>query len=309
MTKLARVGIWLAVALISSYLLVSFGMGVVLANLALHPARRLITQRSAFGAILLDQFQAPLNDVSITGSDGAVLRAWYAQPASWSGSAVILLHGMADNREGVSGYARMFLHRGYAVLLPDSRGHGESGGMATYGVAERDDVRRRAEWLGPHVTKCEYLFGESMGAAIALQASQVIPDLCAVASEAPFSSFREIGLDRISQTTHLSERFIHTAGLPALEFGLLYASMRYGVNLWEADPSKAIRTSHTPTLLIGDSEDSNIPVRHSFVLEREGKSHTTLWLVRGAQHTGAVGVDPPEFEHRVVGWFLGHTAP
>ena len=232
MTKQIRAGIWLAVSLISAYQFISLGIGVVLANSALHPGRRSIAKRAAGAAILQDQFRAPLSDVSVMASDGTLLRAWYAQPASWEGSAVILLHGVADNREGVSGYARMFLHHGYAVLLPDSRRHGESGGdIATYGVTEPNDVRRWAEWLAPHLTNCEYLFGESMGAAIVLQASEGIPHLCAAVSEAPFSSFREIALDRISQTTHLSKWLARAAGLPALESGLLYARMRYGVNL------------------------------------------------------------------------------
>ena len=35
----------------------------------------------------------------------------------------------------------MFLEEGYSVLLPDSRGHGTSGGeLVTYGLLEKRDV-------------------------------------------------------------------------------------------------------------------------------------------------------------------------
>jgi alpha-beta hydrolase superfamily lysophospholipase len=53
------------------------------------------------------------------------------RPAKVNGSAVILLHGMADYRQGVMGFAYIFLMHGYAVLLPGSRAHAESGGSLT----------------------------------------------------------------------------------------------------------------------------------------------------------------------------------
>jgi hypothetical protein len=65
-----------------------------------------------------------------------------------NGDAVILLHGVADNRMGMIGYADLLLRHGYAVLLPDARRHGESGGeLATYGIKEAGDVRRWYDWV------------------------------------------------------------------------------------------------------------------------------------------------------------------
>src|SRR4051812_49465248 len=71
---------------------------------------------------------AKLSDVSIIAADGATLRAWYVEPDSPKGKAVVLFHGVTDTRAGVAGFGELFLDRGYAVLLPDSRHHGESGG-------------------------------------------------------------------------------------------------------------------------------------------------------------------------------------
>ena len=164
----------LATIVAVTYLLASSVAAWNLAEMALHPGRR--TPPPVAPAWL----HVPADDPSIQASDGAELQAWYIRPTHPNGAAVILLHGMADTRSGVAGYALMFLQHGYSVLLPDSRAHGASGGdIATYGVLERDDVRRWAAWLRPQTPGCEYLFGESMGAAIAIQASAVTPGICA----------------------------------------------------------------------------------------------------------------------------------
>jgi hypothetical protein len=203
----------ITVAGTAAYLGLSLIVGIVLAGNVLHLRRKPLNQNAALGTMLSQQFGARQKDVSLTAADGAVLRGWYVQPANGNGSAVILMHGMADNRQGVTGFAHMFLMHGYAVLLPDSRAHGESGGsLVTYGVLERDDVRRWVEWLRPRITRCVDLFGESMGAAIAVQASAVTPGLCAVVAESSFASFRAVADDRIGQETGLAPWATRTLG-------------------------------------------------------------------------------------------------
>jgi uncharacterized protein len=81
------------------------------------------------------------------------------------------------------------------------------------------------------------------------------------------------------------------------------------VNLAEASPLAAIRQSRVPTLLIAGTADDNIPMRHSQQLALAGASHSELWIVDGAEHTGAATVNPAEFELRVTGWFAEHRFP
>jgi uncharacterized protein len=286
------------------YLLATCFAAGLLVQLAVRPPRRSLDTRAA------EVLRVPVENVDIAAADGADLKAWYAQPPHPNGAGVILLHGVADNREGVVGFAEMFLAHGYAVLLPDARAHGESGGaIPTYGVLERDDVRRWAAWLHGRAPGCEYFFGESMGAAIAIQASAVTPSVCAIAVESAFSTFRGIADDRIAQITHLGLWFPHTLGAPARELALLWVEAADHVDLADASPLAAIRESRVPTLLIAGTADDNIPMRHSQALYRAGASHAALWIVAGAEHTGAVSVDPAEFERRVTGWFAGHTIP
>jgi hypothetical protein len=297
MRGIIRLGSFAAIV----YCVVSIIAALILVQLAVHPGRRPLDPEAAA------QLGVPVENVSIAAADGAFLKAWYAQPIHPNGAAVILLHGVGDNREGVIGFGSMFLRHGYAVLLPDSRAQGESGGaLPTYGVLERNDVKQWAAWLRPHAPGCAFLFGESMGAAIAIQASAVTPGLCGVAAESAFATFREIANDRIAQVARQASWFPETVGALSREEALLYIDLDDHENLADASPLAAIRQSRVPTLLICGTADENIPMRHSFELYRAGRSHSELWIVEGADHTAAVSVNPAEFERRVVGWFDSH---
>jgi alpha-beta hydrolase superfamily lysophospholipase len=155
---------------------------------------------------------------------GTELKGWYWQPSAWNGDSVILLDGVGDNREGVTSCAAMFLRSGYAVLLPDSRAQGESGGqVGTYGLSESGDFKRRSGWIAHRAGReiresSTYFLGESVGAAIALELTAAQPEVCAVVAEAPFSSFREIGFERIAQGLRSSVGFSHIAGSAGGEF-------------------------------------------------------------------------------------------
>jgi uncharacterized protein len=272
--------------------------------------RRPVAHRQEAAALAREKYHAELQEASLQAADGVVLRAWYIHPQQFNGSAVILLHGITDNREGMAGYARLFLDHGYAVLLPDARRHGESGGeLATYGLKESDDIHRWVEWLYAHDLtpgQCVYGFGESYGAALLLQSLAVEPRFCAVAVESAFSTAREMSFERVSGFLHLKVSFGKTLGLPVIASAVLYARLRYGVDLLDANPLQAVKHSAVPVLLIHGAQDRNISPRHSMILAKAAPDHTQLWLVPGAGHTMAWAAEPQEFEARVLGWFQLH---
>jgi alpha-beta hydrolase superfamily lysophospholipase len=213
-------------------------------------------------------------------------------------------------------YAAMFLRSGYAVLLPDSRAQGESGGqIGTYGLLESGDVQGWSGWIANRANRaandarapCTYLFGESMGAAIALESTTAQPEVCAVVAEASFSSFREIGYERIAQGLGSNVGFSHIVALPAVNFAFWYARLRYGLDFDQASPEWKLTASHVPALLIAGLEDRNIPARHSERIARVAGGQTQLWLVAGAGHTSAASVDSAAFERQVIGWFAAHS--
>ncbi|HLW52759.1 MAG TPA: alpha/beta fold hydrolase [Candidatus Angelobacter sp.] len=294
------------------YLLFAVAAGVIIGDASVHLFRRPLRHRAQAAALVSQNYGAELQDVSITPLDGAVLKAWYVRPQSFNGSAVILLHGITDNREGVAGYGKLLLDHGYAVLLPDARRHGESGGdLATYGVKESDDIHRWVNWLYAHDLspgQCVYGFGESYGAALMLQSLAAEPRYCAVVVESPFSTAREMSFERISGPLHLGPWFGKTIGRPIVDTAVLYARWRYGVDLFKPSPLDAVEHSTVPVLLIHGERDRNISPRHSLMLARSAPDHVQLWLVPKAGHTAAWAAAHQEFEARVLGWFQSHSA-
>src|SRR6266853_4973873 len=195
-----------------AYLVLSILAGIVIADVSLKLRRLPLRHQQAFAAAVRDDFHTELQDVAITAADGAALKGWYVHPRIYNGNAVVLLHGITDNREGVAGYGRLLLEHGYAVLLPDARRHGESGGeLATYGVKEADDIHRWVSWVYQHdPPQCVYGFGESYGAALLLQSLAIENRFCAVAAESPFSTAREMSFERVSGPLHLGPWFGRT---------------------------------------------------------------------------------------------------
>jgi fermentation-respiration switch protein FrsA (DUF1100 family) len=281
-------------------------VGIKIAELSLHLHKRPLRNIATYRERIRQQFHVEMQDVSLTAADGIILKAWFIQPADSNGKSVIILHGSTSNRTDSTGFAEIFLNHGYAVLLPDSRDHGESGGdIATFGILEKYDVNLWTQWLRQRVAGCTYLLGESMGAAIGLQATAVNPDLCAVAVESPYSTFRAITYEHVGGT-HTGPLFWRTLGRPAIEIAIAYTRLRYGIYLPDADPAAAVEHSHTPSLLIAGTADNIIPMHHAQELEKTCASHCALWIVPGAAHGKASTVAHAEFEQRILDWFQTH---
>jgi len=287
------------------YLTACIAAGIYVADGTLHPGRRPLTNEDT--VVVQNSFRelnANLAVVSMTTPDGASLSAWLLKPQLTNGNAVILLHGLGDNRLGMTGYARLFLRHGFSVLLPDARGHGISGGLlVTYGLLERNDIHQWINLLQAQVhPQCIYGLGESMGAAELLQSLATHPDLCAVAAESPFADFREIAYDRMGQAFHTGPWLGRTLLRPVVEVAFLRVRWKYGLDLQTVSPEQSISESKIPVLLIHGQADSNIPVRHSRMIHTQDPN-TVLWEVPDADHCRALSVAPKEFEEKILDWF------
>jgi alpha-beta hydrolase superfamily lysophospholipase len=293
---MAKRWVW-SIGAIMAIAIVLCGLGgVVLSEAALHPARRPVPRN-------------PLaRTVQVTARDGAILRGWLFTPEKPNGSAVLVLHGIADSRASQSGLAGMFLEHGYAVLAPDSRAHGDSGGdIATYGLLEADDVHRWVSWLiDDRDPRHVFGIGESLGGAVLIESLAIEPRFSAIVADSAFASFERIALDRVAQRLPLPLGVGRILAMPPVWAGFLYARLRYGLDLRAASPEAALARSMTPVLLIHGLNDRLTLPEHSKILAASNRQWAELWLVPEAVHTGAFSAARPQFEDRVLGFFAAY---
>jgi len=300
----------LSIALALLYLLGTVFGGIGLGWIALHPPSPPIHESEERNAQTAAQrTSTEFRDVDLTTSDGVTLRGWFMRPQEANGDAVILLHGVSDNRLGMYGYGKWLLENHYSVLLPDARHHGNSGGLATYGVKEADDVHKWVDWIETNEHPgCVYGMGESMGGAELLQSLSIETRFCAVVAESPFATFREVTYSRFGRPFHMGPWLGRTFFRPTVDAGFLYVRVRYDVNMEDASPEGAVARSKTPVLLIHGLADRNIPPYHSDLIQMRSPTSVVVWKVHGAVHTGAYKAAPEEFDRRILEWFTAHSS-
>jgi fermentation-respiration switch protein FrsA (DUF1100 family) len=242
-------------------------------------------------------FEVPLADgeieVEVDAPDGVTLRGALA-PGANSECSVLLLHGVADSRNGVARQTALLRAAGYATLRADVRAHGASGGdRLSFGVAERGDTAAWVRYLKNRGARRVCGFGVSMGAGILLQTPG---EFAAIVADSPFACFPDVAVWRVSRTTQWSP----AAAALFVNAALWIERLQSGQDLRQACPEKALRASATPVLLIHGERDMSIPPEHSQRLAAACGPNCTLKIVPGAEHTLSVAVAGAQYRDWVL---------
>ena len=278
----------------------AFSAGIF-APYILHPARHEITAAQVAAAdVVFSREQAERVDFKVTARDGVLLRGWKVRCAHPSGDWVLLLHGRSQNRLSTLEYARFLLRSGYSVVMMDARAHGESGGkISTYGHVERYDVSDVVNSLSSTETVSHvFALGESMGAAVALQAAAVDPRIDAVIAEGAFRNLHEVMFDYagLRWNAFLGKTLFRPAAILAVHETEHQGGFRFD----DVSPEAAVAERKFPVLLISGLSDHNIPRRHAEAIYQAASGPKELWLVPKAHHQGALQTAPQEFQRRVL---------
>lgn len=245
------------------------------------------------------------DSVAIAAADGVGLRAWYYIPENPDGRKVILLHGVGSNRQDMLALGHLFLKQGYSVLEPDLRGHGESGGLVTYGVLEEGDIHRWVDWMesaGKGAPPRIYGFGASLGGAVLLQSLRHETRFRAIVAESAYSDFPSVARERLERILPGGFQWIAT---PLVDSGMDWARWHDGIDLRQASPLEGLAATRVPVLLIhGLADDRTSPDNSRRLAAADPGAQ--LWLVPGSGHADAWKTVPAEFEARVSGWFSTH---
>jgi alpha-beta hydrolase superfamily lysophospholipase len=286
----------------------------ILGPFILHPVRHEITaQEVASADQAFAEVGATRSDLVTTAPDGISLRGWKVKAAHPNGKWVLLLHGRSQNRLSMMGYARILLTSGYSVVMMDARAHGESGGtISTYGHVERYDVKAVMDVLTvSEPVDHAYALGESMGAAVALQAAAVDARIEAVVAEGAFRNLHEVMFDYagLRWSAFLGKTLFRPAAILAVH----EAEQQGGFKFDDVSPEASVSERKFPVMLISGLSDHNIPKRHAQAIYSAAAGPKELWLVPGARHQGALQTAPQEFQQRVLRFLSGsqvaHESP
>lgn len=236
--------------------------------------------------------------------DGLELAAWYM--ASQNRAALILVHGIGTNRADLLPLARDLAEQGFALLLLDLRAHGDSGGQtSTLGVHEVRDVRSAVRYLQdrPEVDPDRLgIYGNSLGASVAIMAAAEVPALKAVVADSGFASVEWVA----------GNQFDALVRVPFWMAPLVLTMGRWqtGVDPGEIAPVRRIhRISPRPVLIVHGERDQTFLVENARLLAAAAGEPKELWIVPEAVHGAAYGLHPEVYVQRVASFFRRALLP
>lgn len=254
-------------------------------------------------APLLEERKAFLNaqphrEVYQNSFDGLKLHATYFPPVNDRAGkkrVVICFHGYTS--KGMSDYIGLsdyYLKRGWAMLLPDARAHGDSEGTYIgFGCLDRKDALVWINWLihglGEDVEIV--LHGTSMGGATVLMASGLeLPlQVKGIVSDCGFTSPKEV-------FTHVLNTMYHLPAFPVIQAADVLNKKLAGYGMDECNAKREVRKAKVPILFIHGSKDTFVPSRMCGEIYENCASPKRKLIVEGAAHAESYYKDMESYE-------------
>ena len=115
---------------------------------------------------------------------------------AWDGARaplLLYLHGAGWNVEGSAPRIRHMQELGFSVLAVDYRGFGKSSPDLPSEDMAYEDVRAAWDWLGAqHPGRPRYIFGHSLGGAVAIELASRVDDEAGTIVEGTFTSIADV---------------------------------------------------------------------------------------------------------------------
>ena len=237
--------------------------------------------------------------VAIQSDGGATLSGWWLPARRPGGGAVVLMHGVWENRLSLVKRATVLNENGFAVLLFDFQGHGGSGGRhITYGHLESLDaaaaggfVRRRVpdERVGA--------IGVSLGGAAALLGAKPL-DVDGLVIESVYADIDSALVNRLRVGLG---RFAGPLFAPVLgpAFKVLLPPI-LGVTPNQLRPIDHVANVRAPLLVASGTADDRTPIAEAEAVFRKAPEPKRFWAVPDAAHVDLERHDPDEYWRTVL---------
>lgn len=230
--------------------------------------------------------QQPHEDVYQLSFDKLKLHGVFFPPIQENGNrkrVVICFHGYTSKcLADFTGLTDYYFRRGYAMLHPDARAHGESEGeYIGFGCLDRKDALKWIDWV---IQKCGedveiLLHGVSMGGATVLMASgmELPSQVKGIVSDCGFTSPKEV-------FTHVLHSMYHLPAFPVMQGAEIVNRLLAGYGMDECNAKREVAKAKVPVLFIHGSKDTFVPVRMCRDLYECCASSKRMLIVEGAAH-------------------------
>ncbi len=216
--------------------------------------------------------------------------------------AVICFHGYTS--KGMSDYIGLsdyYLKRGYAMLLPDARAHGESEGeYIGFGCLDRKDALVWIHWLIQEVGEDVeiVLHGTSMGGATVLMTSglELPAQVKGIVSDCGFTSPKEV-------FTHVLNSMYHLPAFPVIQGADLINKKLAGYGMDECNAKREVAHAKIPILFIHGSNDTFVPTHMCNEIYDCCASPKKKLIVEGAAHAESYYKDTEKYEQALNEFF------
>jgi len=204
---------------------------------------------------------------AVSGNDVRLHALWAAQERA-DAPLLLYLHGARRNVWDSGFRIRNMQALGFAVLAIDYRGFGSSSDELPSEAAVLEDARAAWDWLGrEHPGRPRYIFGHSLGGAIAVQLASSVDDARGLIVEGTFTSvadvFRSFKWGWLPVTPLITQRF---------------------------ESVETIARVRTPVLVVHGSADRLIPPDLGRALYDKAPLPKRFVLVEGGTHYSTNGV-------------------
>jgi alpha-beta hydrolase superfamily lysophospholipase len=226
------------------------------------------------------------SDWSVATRDGVTLRGWLFPTTSPPKGLIVYLHGKDANRSFGARIAERYVPRGYEVLTFDLRAHGRSGGwLTTYGAREVGDL---AQALDTVPIDPVILIGQSLGAAIALQAAA--------------SNSRVRGVVAVASFADLETRVREAAGRLDVAPSFDWLATNAGFRVQDISLREAATRIRVPVLLVHGTRDTVTSFHHSQDIFNALGDKKRFLKIDGAGHNDVL--DRPVVWDAIDNWLL-----
>ena len=221
-----------------------------------------------------------------SGAEKGELYAWWIPAQSMDAPTILYLHGNDKNMSAASDIDRAARMQtlGYNLLMVDYRGYGKSTGGEPSETKVYEDAEATWNYLikqRGRDPKRTFIFGHSLGSAIAINLATHHPEAAGIIAESNFTSMVDMGARKY----------------PYLPVDPLLNQRFESIN--------KIASLKIPLLLIHGTWDRLVPYQMSQQLFDKAPQPKTLKLIEGGEHNNDAIVAPLEYRS-TIGEFIQH---